>query len=75
MQREAENIGHATVQDKTLTVGNAHSLNSRNVYPLPTYSEGKDGLRESAGHTDTHTWTFVNLADGSHASQLSRPET
>ena len=75
MQREVENIGLASVQDKTLRAGDAHSLNSRNAYPLPTYSEGKDGLSKSAGHTDTHTWTFVNLADGSHTSQLSRPET
>ena len=71
----AENIGQAAVQDKILRAGDAHSFNSRNIDRLPTYSGEKDGLMESAGHTDTHTWTFLKLADGSHISWVPRPET
>lgn len=62
-------------QDKMLRAGDAHSFNSRNIDQLPTYSGEKGGLMESAGHTHTHTWNFLKLADGSHISWVPTSET
>ena len=51
VQRQAENIGHATVQDKTLTVGNAHSLKCLPITYILRRKRWLEGICRTHRHT------------------------